>query len=46
MISSTLLTLIVLLSVFIFIDRLKHWTHKIGRRFVSKHKIDEPGFMK
>ncbi len=42
MISSTLLTLIVLPSVFIYIDRLKHWIRKIGSRFISKRKVDEP----
>jgi HAE1 family hydrophobic/amphiphilic exporter-1 len=40
MISSTLLTLIVLPSVFIYIDRLKHWIRKIGSRFISKRKED------
>lgn len=38
MISSTILTLIVLPSVFIYIDRLKHWIRKIGSRFISKRK--------
>lgn len=40
MISSTLLTLIVLPSVFIYIDRLKNWIRKIGSRFISKRKVD------
>jgi len=38
MISSTLLTLISLPSVFIYIDRFKGWVRKIGSRFISKRK--------
>lgn len=38
MISSTILTLIVVPSVFIYIDRFKNWIRKIGSRFVSKRK--------
>jgi HAE1 family hydrophobic/amphiphilic exporter-1 len=37
-ISSTLLTLVVLPSVFVYIDRFKNWIRKIGSRFVSKRK--------
>lgn len=46
MISSTLLTLIVLPSVFIYIDRLKHWIRKIGGKFVSKRKPTTESFAK
>jgi HAE1 family hydrophobic/amphiphilic exporter-1 len=46
MISSTILTLIVLPSVFIYIDRLKHWIRKIGSRFISKRKASDQGFAK
>lgn len=36
MISSTLLTLIVLPSVYVYVDSFKSWVRKIGSRFVSK----------
>ncbi|WP_413288129.1 efflux RND transporter permease subunit [Bdellovibrio sp. HCB337] len=36
MISSTILTLIVVPSVFIYVDRFKNWIRRKGSRFVSK----------
>jgi len=41
MISSTLLTLIVVPSVFVYVDRLKNWVRRLGSHVVSKRKIAE-----
>lgn len=46
MISSTLLTLIVLPSVFVYVDRFKDFVRRIGSRFISKRKTEEHGFSK